>query len=596
MIAGMPTFRDSLSAVDAAFVAAAREMGVPGVAWGVIRDGALAHTGGTGVTRDGGSAVPDADTVYRIASMTKSFTAAAILLLRDEGRLRLDDPVADHVPALAAWAPPTRDSGPVTIRQLLTMSAGLPTDDPWGDRQQALPLDAFEDLLRAGPTFAWAPGTTFDYSNLGYGILGRIVTAVAGAEYRDVVRAGLMAPLGMTSSGFEEIEIPADRLAHGYARVGHDLVREGQDGYGAMASMGGVYSTVRDLSRWVLGFLDAFPARDDPEGGHPLRRASRREMQQPHRPWPMEIDEHPAHEAPVLEAAGYGYGLWSSSRIDIGTIVGHGGGYPGYGTHMAWHPATGLAVIAAGNLRYAGVRQVALAQLAALVGSDGIVARRPRPTARTADAVAAVERLLERWDDAEADAWFAMNMDLDQSRASRRDAVRAAVDAVGGPFRLDETRPHESESVVHRRWWLRGARGWLRCGLLVSPEPVPLIQALAVTAVVEPSAALAAAGAAIAAAAGSGRWPEGVAAADTVDRDVVLRGLSVVAAWLGRVGLGPQLLGDGSTTATWALVEPATAPVGRARARLAITLDADSRSLTAVAVEAAPAAAPPEAW
>ena len=390
IIARMPSFDDVIRSVDDAFIAARTEKKIPGVAWGVIRDGALAHAGGTGVTRDGEDAVPDADTVYRIASMTKSFTAATILLLRDEGRLRLDDPVADHVPALAAWAPPTRDSGPITIRQLLTMTAGLPTDDPWGDRQQALSLDAFDALLRAGPTFAWPPGTTFDYSNLGYGILGRVVTSAAGAEYGTVVRERLIAPLGMASSGFEEDEIPAERLAHGYARVGDDLVREGRDVYGALASMGGLYSTVRDLSRWVLGFLDAFPARDDPEGDHPLRRSSRREMQQPHRPWPMEVDGHPAHEAAVVEAGGYGYGLWAISRPGVGTIVGHGGGYPGYGTHMVWHPATGLGVIAAGNLRYAGVHPVALAQLAALVAADGVVARRPRPTPRVTDAVAVV--------------------------------------------------------------------------------------------------------------------------------------------------------------------------------------------------------------
>ena len=378
----MPTFDDALRGVDDAFVTTAREKRIPGVAWGVIRDGRLAHAGGTGVTRDGGSAVPDADTVYRIASMTKSFTASAILLLRDEGRLRLDDPVADHVPALASWAPPTRDSGPITIRQLLTMTAGLPTDDPWGDRQQALPLDAFDALLRAGPVFAWPPGTAYDYSNLGYGMLGRVITSVAGAEYRDVVRERLMAPLGMTSSGFDEDEIPAERLAHGYARVGEDLVREGEDVYGALASMGGVYSTVRDLSRWVLGFLDAFPARDDPEGGHPLRRSSRREMQQSHLSWPVEVEGHPAHEAPVVEGGGYGYGLWAISRAGVGTIVGHGGGYPGYGTHMVWHPATGLGVIAAGNLRYAGVHPVAVEQLVALVAADGVVARRPRPLPR----------------------------------------------------------------------------------------------------------------------------------------------------------------------------------------------------------------------
>ena len=153
----MSAFDDLLPSLDARFERLAREAAVPGVAWGVVRDGRLDHSGGAGTIRDGEDRPPNTDTVYRIASMTKSFTAATVLLLRDEGRLRLDDPVADHVPALADWAPPTTDSVPVTIRDLLTMSSGLPTDDPWGDRQQGLALDAFDRLLADGPSFAWPP-------------------------------------------------------------------------------------------------------------------------------------------------------------------------------------------------------------------------------------------------------------------------------------------------------------------------------------------------------------------------------------------------------------------------------------------------------
>ena len=212
------------------------------MAWGVVSDGRLLHAGGAGTVRDGEDRRPDADTVFRIASMTKSFTAATVLLLRDEGLLGLDEPVATSVPALAGWRPPTADSPAVTIRHLLTMAAGLATDDPWGDRQQGLPLDEFADLLAAGPSFAWPPGTRWDYSNLGYGILGRVITAVAGAEYREVVRERLLRPLGMTATAYLEEEVPEARLAHGYVRRGDTLVREGTDGYGALASMGGVFS------------------------------------------------------------------------------------------------------------------------------------------------------------------------------------------------------------------------------------------------------------------------------------------------------------------------------------------------------------------
>ena len=145
---------------------------VPGVAYGVLVDGELIHARGIGTSRVGGDTTPTFDTIFRIASMTKSFTAATVLLLRDEGLLRLDDPVAAHVPELEAGPP-------MTLRHLLTMSAGFPSDDPWGDRQQDLEQGLFAEFLKGGQSFAWMTGTQFEYSNLGYGILGRVIRARA---------------------------------------------------------------------------------------------------------------------------------------------------------------------------------------------------------------------------------------------------------------------------------------------------------------------------------------------------------------------------------------------------------------------------------
>ena len=125
---------------------AARD-GQPGLAYGVVAGGALVHSGGLGERWLGGPA-PDADTVFRIASMTKSFTASTILLLRDAGALRLDDLAEDYVPELRDLALPSADSPRPTLRHLLTMTGGFPTDDPWGDRQQGLPAADFAALLR----------------------------------------------------------------------------------------------------------------------------------------------------------------------------------------------------------------------------------------------------------------------------------------------------------------------------------------------------------------------------------------------------------------------------------------------------------------
>ncbi len=163
----------------------------PAIAYGVVSGGRLVHSAGFGA-RALGAAPPDADTVFRIASMSKSFTASAVLLLRDAGALALDDPAAAHVPQLAGWRYGSADAAPVTIRQLLTMTAGFPTDDPWGDRQQGLPIQAFDELLARGISFNWAPGTRFEYSNLGYAILGRVVTEASGVLYDEFIRTRLL--------------------------------------------------------------------------------------------------------------------------------------------------------------------------------------------------------------------------------------------------------------------------------------------------------------------------------------------------------------------------------------------------------------------
>ena len=600
----MPAFDDALRSLDDAFRAMRVERRVPGMAWGVVRDGALVHAAGEGTLRDGESRLPDERSVFRIASMTKSFTAATVLLLRDEGRLRLDDPAGTHVPALAGWGSPTADAGPITIRQLLTMSAGLPTDDPWGDRQQALPLDAFEALLRAHPVVAWTPDTTFDYSNLGYAILGRVITAVAGEEYGDVVRARLLDPMGLASTGFHEHEVPAEALAHGYAREGDSLIREGRDAYGAFASMGGLSSTVGDLARWVAGFLDAVPARDDPEGGHPLPRASRREMQQAHRVFGAELDAHAAHLAPAVLAGGYGYGLTAMSDAELGITINHGGGYPGFGSYMTWHPASGIGIVGLANLRYASPRAVGDRQLAALVAADGVVRRRVRPSTATEAFRPVVMSLLHGWDDAVADGAFAMNVDLDQPRAARRAAMDAAVEAIG-PLEPDPDRPDESSSPAHAAWWLRGPGGWLRAEVLTTPEPRPTIQALGLRAVRTPSPVLQAAADALADATGEDApaWPDDLRAADRTDTAEVRRSLRAAAARFGPLALGLPVEGDGATTATWELwpADAADASAttrragGTAQASLLVEVADDGSVLRAELLVAA-RAAPMEPW
>ena len=585
---------DAIRMVDEAFEAlVASPAAPPGIAWGVVAGGALVHVGARGTLRVGEDRPPDAASIFRIASMTKSFTAAAVLLLRDEGRLALDDPVAQHVPDLAGLAGPTADSPAVTIRHLLSMSAGFPTDDPLGDRLQELPLDVFSDLLRAGVTFAWPPGTAFEYSNLGYGILGRVITQAAGREYREVVEERLLRPLGMAATTFLPESVPDDRLAHGYVRRDELWEREPIDGYGALAAMGGILTSVAELARWVAGLADAFPARDEPDEGHPLSRASRRELQQVQRAFPPELTYDGTGGPPTLTAGGYGFGLFVVHDLEIGTTVGHGGGYPGFGSHMRWHPGTGLGVVALANARYAQVHRPTADALRALVRTGVAPRRRVRPAPTTERLRAAADRLLLAWDDDLADSVFAANMDLDEPRELRRATAARAVERLGRLVPDEE--PPRADSPAHLAWWLRGERGRLKVELLASGEAVPRIQALALEVVPDPSPTLVALAGRVAAllALDPPRWPDDLPVSPGTDPVSLERSLRAAELLLGPLTLGRPTAGDGERM----LVIEVHGERGhgeRGRGELRLEVD-ETGAVRRAAVVPGPVAAPPEA-
>jgi CubicO group peptidase (beta-lactamase class C family) len=493
-------FGPAFARVDELFAQFHARQIAPGVAYGVIADGALAHAAGFGRTQIGGDVTPDADSVFRIASMTKSFTAIAVLLLRDRGLLRLDDPVRAYVPELADLPLPTGDSPVLTVRHLLTMSGGLPTDDPWGDRQESLAADDFSALLRRGFRFVDAPGVGFEYSNLGYAILGRIVGNVAEDKpadeawpgqtaYHRFVRVEILEPLGMMSTGYNVDDAP--RRTQGYRKRDEEWVPVPFARPGAFSSMGGLFSSVRDLSTWVLGMLDAFPPRDDPENEHPLGRSSRREMQQQQRAIGPTLGigfDGPSADVRV-GGEGYGYGLFVDRLAGRGTIVSHSGGYPGYGSNMRWHPASGLGVIALGNATYSPVSRVAQRALEDMLRILEVPARRPvTPWSDVKPSAATVERLvLTPFDDAVADTLFAENIDLDLARDERQDALAAAVTATGvanPQGELDLT----SDGPAHAKWSRPGTHGRIDFAIRLSPELEPRVQTMTVTAIPTPPA------------------------------------------------------------------------------------------------------------
>ena len=132
--------------------------------WGIVIDGRLAHVESTGVRDRDSNAPVSASTAFRIASMTKSFTTLAILKLRNEAKLSLEDPVSKWLPEMARMELPTRDTAPLRIRQLLSHSAGLPEDNSWGDQQLSASDADLTQWLRRGIPFLTPPDTRYEYS------------------------------------------------------------------------------------------------------------------------------------------------------------------------------------------------------------------------------------------------------------------------------------------------------------------------------------------------------------------------------------------------------------------------------------------------
>ncbi len=555
-----------LDQVVAGFAAGGRQ---PGIAYGIVIDGELVHAAGTGEQVVGGGQVPGQDTVFRIASMSKSFTASVILSLRDEGVLVLDDPAANYVPELRGWAMVTPDARPVTLRDLLTMTAGFPTDDPWGDRQQGLPLDQFGKLLADGVTAAWAPGTRFEYSNLGYAILGRVITEVTGAPYKDVVRDRFLVPLGMNATGYEAEEFAAGSLARGYRKAPGGWEELPWDPYGAFAPMGGVFSTVSDLTTWVAGFAAAFPPADG-SYPHPLSAASRREMQSPHALLPD-------------GRGGYGYGLFISEDTAWGRIVQHSGGYPGFGTNMRWHPASGTGAIALANGTYAPMTTLA-GRLLDMVLRQRATSRTAiplapgqRPWPETLTAVDTVNGLLRDWDDDVADALFAPNVALDAPYPERRDTIVVVRDRIGD-FIPDPERNPESDTPAHRRWWLTGDRGTVQVQIQLSPQRPPLVQSLRIAVPPAEDSALDRAMERVVMAMNDGEcdWPTDLPVTAGTDVARLSRRVRMAAVWAGTVRRGVWRAGDGETTATADL----TGEHATVRLTLTVGPDAAIRDLT----------------
>ncbi|HZP91911.1 MAG TPA: serine hydrolase domain-containing protein, partial [Burkholderiales bacterium] len=370
------------------------------------------------------------------------------------------------------------------IRLLLTHSEGFPEDNPWGDRQLARGDATMSDWMRAGIPFSTTPGTAYEYSNYGFAILGQIVQRVAKRPYADYVRDNILRPLGMNATTYFVNEVPPERMAKGYRWDGKTWLEEPALPHGAFGAMGGLWTTPRDLARYVGFLLSAFPPRDDPERG-PIRRASAREMQQAWRSAGPAWAARDTLEGPLqLSVNAYGYGLRISQDCRFAYIVQHGGGLPGYGSLERWLPDYGVGIIAFGNVTYAGFSSLFDEALTAMLATGALERRAPRPSPALLQAKDDVTSLIRHWDEALAHRIAADNLFLDQSEPVRKAELQELTQKHGA-CRAAAT--IDADNALRGTWEMPCDRGSLQVRITLAPTMPPKVQFFAVRSILAPS-------------------------------------------------------------------------------------------------------------
>lgn len=464
--------RKALSLIDQLYKEHASRINSPGFVYGLVVDGQLIGTGETGLVQTENKKPATTRSVFRIASMTKSFTAMAVLQLRDAGKLQLDDPVSKYIPQLAKQASVASDAPLPTIRHLLTHAAGFPEDNPWGDRQLAKSDTELLALINSGIASSNVPGVAYEYSNLGFALLGHIIKKVSGLSYQQYINKNILQPLGMKDTYWEYADVPAEKLAHGYRHINGQWVEQPLLHDGAWGAMGGMLTTIEDFTKYMALHLSAWPPRSDKENSV-LKRSSLREM---HQPWNFNT-LNAAYTYPsgrvCPTALAYGYGLRWTKDCEGRVAVGHSGGLPGFGSNWQILPEYGVGVVCFSNVTYAPTTAINTQVLDTLLALANLKPRQGKASSILVQRQQQLVQLLPHWNNAERSGIFAENFFLDYFTDSLRKEATAIFEKAGKIIRVGEI---ISENGLRGSFLLEGEKLNIEVRFTLTPEAVPLIQ------------------------------------------------------------------------------------------------------------------------
>jgi CubicO group peptidase (beta-lactamase class C family) len=443
----------------------------PGYCYALMVDGKLLHTQCKGYTELNHKIPVTSKTIFRIASMTKSFTAMAILQLRDAEKLRLEDPLYLYLPDLRGQKL-TSDALEITIQDLLLHASGLPTDNTWADHQLEMTASELLAIIHKGLSFSTATDTAYEYSNLGYAILGYIINQVSGLSHQQYITEHILQPTGMRDAYWDYTQVPKAKLAHGYRWQDNTWQEEVLLGDGIFAAIGGLLVSIEDFSHYVALHQQAWPARNERQKGS-LNRGLIRSMHQ------SRIFSRFQKDYTLLDGShldlikGYGYGLSCNRDTHARTYVGHSGGLPGFGSNWIMMPDYGIALILLANRTYAPAYDVNFQVLHTLIQKAALEPRVLEPSQGLTTVYKPLKDLLPHWSLARHHKLFASNFFLDHRLEDLKRESEAHFDTIGPLIEWGTLVPQNALSAY---FIVKGEKGSLKISFGLSPEHGAQIQ------------------------------------------------------------------------------------------------------------------------
>lgn len=443
----------------------------PGYAFGIMLDGKLVYSGSGGYADVDKKNPATTRSMFRIASMSKSFTAMALMKLRDEGKLKLDDPVYLYIPEMKGQKL-TSDAPEITVRNLMTHSAGFPEDNPWGDRQLADTDADLIALIKKGISFSNDPGLVYEYSNLGFAMMGYIIKKVTGTPYSEYIAKNIWKPLGMTQAEWEYTKVPATDLAHGYRWINDNWREETLLHDGIYGAMGGMITSIESFSKYVALHQSAWPSSNAADAG-PVKRSSIREMHQPWRFASLNANYRYPSGRSCPTAAAYAYGLRWTKDCEARETVGHSGGLPGFGSNWAILPEYGLGVIYFGNVTYASTSTPNVMVMDTLIRMAQLKPRQLKPSNILTQRRDELVKLLPDFTNATSSGIFADNFFSDYFTDVMKKDANAAFAKAG---KISKVRDMVPENQLRGYFIMEGEKANVLVSFTLTPENPGLIQ------------------------------------------------------------------------------------------------------------------------